>query len=126
MQIRSYCEKKSVEELHNFSFSDDIENQKIKYINTNGIEEYYKFNICNMKEIIDSRQKEFLTMITPKDFLSLETLLYGSFEDITKILNVKFNQHIKTKELAVLLSKWRELHWPLTTTTQWKYHDIFE
>ena len=125
-QIRSYCEKRSVEQLQNFSFNEDIENQKIKYINTNGIEEYYKCNIRNMKEIIDSRQKKFLTMITPEDFLSLETLLYGSFDDITKILNVKFNQDIKTKELAVLLSKWRELHWPLETTTQWKYHDIFE
>ena len=33
---------------------------------------------------------------------------------------------LKQEELATLLSKWRALHWPLETTTQWKYHDIFE
>lgn len=124
-QIRSYCEKKTVELLHDFSFDNDRESQIQQFKKSNGEEAYYNLNIANMKEIISQRQTDFGKQLPLSDQISLESLLYDSPDAIVNTLNVKFHQNLPMDKVSLLLSKWRNLHWPIEQTTNWKYHHLF-
>jgi len=117
-QIRSYCEKKTVDKLHNFTFETEIDQQKQQYCIKHGIDAYYQLNIKNFKEIVNQRQKEFGT-----PDLTLELLLTGTASEITALLFQTAGIRIDVSQASQVLNSWKQLHWPLEQTTAWKYND---
>jgi len=117
-QIRSYCEKKTVEKLHNFTFEKDIEQQKLDYCTVHGADAYYKLNIQNFKDIVGKRQKEF-----GNPDLSLEDLLFKSADDIVFVLANKLEIAINVEQAQQIIQSWRSLHWPSEQTMSWDYYD---
>lgn len=114
-QIRSYCEKKNVEDLHNFSFDIDIEENKKKYIADHGLDQYYRFNLNNMRHMLRSRQEKMNLLV--KNTIPLEDLLFASAKRIADYLPVA----VDTDILNHTVQSWRNLHWPLDSTLDWKY-----
>ena len=122
-QVRSYCEKKTVEKMHNFSFANKQEYNE--YMQTHTLDQYYENNILNMKEIIDHRQKNFskhLNLDTIK--IALEDLIFGNSLTIISQLN-KINLEIDLTQAAQLITAWRNLHWPVEDTQNWAYTHLF-
>jgi hypothetical protein len=117
-QVRSYCEKKTVEKLHNFTFESDMEQQKYQFCKEHGHDAYYRLNITNFKEILKSRQKEFGTPDLP-----LEMLLSESIIPILEIISQRVGVSIDTQQAEQVLAHWRQCHWLLSDTNNWKYHD---
>jgi hypothetical protein len=117
-QIRSYCEKKTVEKLHNFTFDSDIVRQKQIYCNEYGEESYYRLNVQNFKSIVNQRQQEF-----GKPDITLEQLLLNFTEDTVLTLSKRFNITIDINKAKTVIQLWRNLHWPLNQTKNWKYYD---
>lgn len=117
-QIRSYCEKKTVEKLHNFTFDNNIDQRREQYCQEHGTEEYFKLNIKNFFEIVGNRQQEF-----GNPNITLETLLLESPDKVTQALCDHLNISIDTKLVEQILTKWRNCHWPIEKTNSWKYYD---
>lgn len=114
-QIRSYCEKKTVERLHNFTFDSDVDAQRDRYCREHGQEAYYKLNVKNFQEIVATRQQEF----GPPD-IPLELLLSGSVTAIASALNCV---SLDLTQVEQIITAWRQCHWPLNETDNWKYYD---
>lgn len=117
-QIRSYCEKKTVEKLHNFSFENNIDEQRSQYCATHGVESYYKLNIKNFAEIVKHRQANFGI-----PDISLELLLSGPAEEIIDCFYTCLSIRIDVNQAKQVLEKWRQCHWPMNETDNWKYYD---
>lgn len=124
-QIRAYCEKKTVPMLHDFCFENDRQRQIEEFKAANGAEKYYELNITNMKSIVGTRQKQFLDLIRPDDFLSLDRLLTDDVDSVVSWLNHRFNQSISIDQGSELLTLWRNKHWPVHLTSDWPYHYLF-
>ena len=124
-QIRAYVAKKTIELLHDFSFPDNKEASKKNFVEQHGLEAYYRFNVQNMKEIVDQRQKDFIKRMTPSQIFPLENLLTQSGDKLCDYFNLRFNQNIDSHNFETVLSHWRSLHWPLDQTANWEYHDLF-
>jgi hypothetical protein len=116
-QVRNYCEKKSVNKLHNFTFCGDIENQKNNCIKKYGIEFYHQLNIDNMRHILKQRQIDFCKYLDP---IPLESFL-TNVEDACKQLQSKINLIINYDEFCNVLTSWQKLHWNYDDTYKWKY-----
>jgi len=117
-QVRSYCEKKTAEKLHNFTFETDIDAQREHYCLTHGADSYYKLNVLNFKEIIKHRQQEFGI-----PDISLELLLTGNANVVTDTLYKCLGIKIDVEFAQQVLDKWRQCHWPIAETNNWKYYD---
>lgn len=117
-QVRSYCEKKTVEKMHNFTFQDNIDQQRNDYCLQHGNDAYHRLNITNFKEIIWQRQRSFGI-----PDVSLEQILYDSPQAIKNCLYSKLNIDIEVEQIRQIIIAWRELHWPIEQTAQWKYYD---
>jgi hypothetical protein len=117
-QVRSYCEKKTVEKLHNFTFNSEVEQQQKQFCAEHGHDAYYRLNVSNFKDIIGQRQKEFGT-----PDLTLEMLLSGPTTQIIEILLQHVGISIDSQQAKEVISQWRRCHWPLAETNNWKYYD---
>lgn len=117
-QVRSYCEKKTVKKLHNFTFDNNAEQHIFDFCNTFGEESYYRLNVTNFKNILKERQREFGV-----PDITLEQLLFDPAEQIVSILLSKLNININVKQADRIIAAWRSLHWPIEDTTNWKYYD---
>lgn len=117
-QVRSYCEKKTIEKMHNFTFQDNVEQQRRDYCDQHGVDAYDRLNITNFKEILCQRQTDFGI-----PDLRLEQLLCDSAESIVASLNLKLNINVDVEQAEQIILAWRNLHWPIEQTTQWKYYD---
>jgi len=117
-QVRSYCEKKSVEQLHNFSFNNSPDQERDEFIRINGPGAYYRVNVGNMREIIRDRQNYLDKIIQNK--IDLETILSGSTDEIANALPVTVDKAL----IVEVISAWRSLHWPLETTLDWEYTNV--
>jgi hypothetical protein len=117
-QIRSYCEKKTVELLHNFTFDSDINNQRTQYCHEHGVDAYHRLNIKNFTEIVKQRQQDL-----GKPDVPLELLLFGNIEQVVDILFTRLNIVVDLALAKQILTKWQECHWPLAETDNWKYYD---
>lgn len=121
-QVRAYCEKKGVEIMHNFTFPDNIEEQKAEFIKTNGLEAWHKENIANMKMIIRERRDHVINTVDPTIILPLEWALSGLDDRrIVDQLSKQFNINIDFAQASQVLNTWRSRHWPLSETYNWKY-----
>lgn len=119
-QVRSYCEKKSVNLLHNFTFDDEIDNQKNRYISKYGIESYYELNISNMRHIFKQRQTNMLEYIEP---IPLELFLTDKNAAWNQLQNkcAGISSAIEKNEFDSILTAWQNLHWNYNDTYRWKY-----
>jgi hypothetical protein len=124
-QVRAYCEKKTVKNLHDFTFAENKEKSVIEFKNRYGDDAYYEINITNMKEITKQRQQEFRSYIDDRNFLPLETLLFGNIKDIVDFLNNRFQQNLPFEHVQSLINAWKKLHWPIDQTANWRYHHLF-
>jgi hypothetical protein len=124
-QIRSYCEKKTLPLLHDFSFESEKKQSVMKYISSHGVDKYYEINITNMKEIIDHRQQYFRQRVKEKEVLCLEQLLLSPSHTIADFLCQRFQQDLPFHQIKQLLMAWRHLHWPVESTADWAYHHLF-
>ena len=122
-KIRSYTSKKTVPLLHDFCFEHNREQQQQQYIQTHGEEAYYTLNICNMKQIVDQRQKMLLNQFHNK-CIELELLLTGSAEQIHTAIKQLTGLDIPAEQIGQVVTAWRQLHWQ--DTADWKYHSIFQ
>lgn len=119
-QIRAYCEKKGVDIMHNFTFPDNIEEQKAEYIAKHGQEAWNQENIANMRSVIKDRRDQIVS--SHKDMILPLEWLIGP-EDLPAINTIQeyFNIDIDVKEASQVLSTWRSRHWPVEQTLDWKY-----
>jgi hypothetical protein len=117
-QIRSYCEKKTVEKLHNFTFEKDAEQQKTAYCLAHDLKAYYKLNVENFKSIVGQRQKEF-----GSPNITIEQLLFDPATSLVELLESIINVKIDVNQAQQILTVWRNLHWPADQTMNWEYYD---
>jgi hypothetical protein len=111
-QVSMYIEKLGIEKMHNFSFSDNIEQQRTNYINKHGEQAYQKFNALNMYEIMLERKD---TYYDPSYYIinigQLQTDVW--IEELTKKLELELDLE-QAKDLS---AGWRSIN--PTTTKQW-------
>ena len=119
-QVRSYCEKKSVNLLHNFTFDNEVDHQKNTYISKHGIESYYELNINNMRHILKQRQIELSAYV---DSIPLELFLTDKKAawDQFKINCAEISSTVEKNEFDSVLTTWQNLHWNFNDTYKWKY-----
>ena len=121
-QVRAYCEKKGVEIMHNFTFPDNVEEQKAEFIRTNGLEAWHKENIMNMKMIIADRRNHILNTVDADTVIPLEWLTSGTNDQqVINKLSERFDINIDLNQALTVLETWRSRHWPLEETLNWKY-----
>jgi hypothetical protein len=120
-QIRAYCEKKGVDIMHNFTFLDNIEEQKAEYILRHGTEAWYKENITNMKMIICNRRDHIISAVDSKMIVPLEWLIENQDHQTVDKLKEHFNINIDFDQASNVLNTWRSLHWPVEHTMNWGY-----
>ena len=121
-QVRAYVEKKGIEELHDFSFESDKQQQIEQFIRDHGAEEYYRTNIDNMYEIMKQRASEMLTYIDSSHVLPLEWIIVtGDDQRIVDRIEKCFGISIPFDHASIILETWRKLHWPTEETLDWKW-----
>ena len=109
-QIETYISKIGIHRLQNFTFLNDIEQQKNNYINTHGTDAYFKLNVLNMFEIMKLRAKDYRDL--PGYNLSIGTLQHNNWvEELANWLNID----IDLEQSNRLFDVWHSLH---TNATQ--------
>jgi hypothetical protein len=105
-QIKTYIDKITIEKLQNFSFDNNIELEKQRYIDQFGIEDYYKYNVLNMIEILNDRTNSYKHI--NGHAIKINSLLTNDdwIDEIENFLNIKLNK----SESVDLLNHWRSLH----------------
>lgn len=122
-QIRSYCEKKSVPLLHDFSFETDKTTQINDHIQKHGHESYYCMNIANMKEIVGHRQQMLKQYFDTGSIIALEHLIQGPVDSVVNVLSNALNISLPVEQATAIVDAWRNLHWDPEKTFEWKYYD---
>jgi hypothetical protein len=120
-QIKTYIDKISINKLQNFSFFENPETQKLQYIKTFGEDEYYKFNVLNMIEILDRRKNSYKNINGYA--IDIHSLLTNDrwIEGIEEFLNIKLNK----KDSIDLLNHWRQLHRPIQEIDNFKWFEKY-
>jgi len=104
-QINTYIEKLGIERLQNFSFNDNIDQQKNNYISQYGIEEYYKFNVLNMFEIMQERADSYKNL--PAYQIAISDLQNAEWIDgLSEYLNINLN----LDQAHSLINTWKDFH----------------
>jgi len=121
-QIRAYCEKKGIDQLHNFSFQSNTEVEKQQYIEKYGLEEYQRFNILNMYEILNQRRIviEERCQQLDIDILYTDYLYQGKFNEFYD--QCKKYVIIDKRRAQKIYQDWLTCHWPYEQTNEWKYY----
>lgn len=118
-QIRAYVEKKGIDKLHNFSFENEGL-EKPAYINKHGLENYYKFNVLNMYEIIKKRRDQLAKKLTVFDMSNV----YKGHNDIVQYFN-NCGLSIPPQLADNLYKEWYSKHWDYNTTDQWIWNESY-
>ena len=110
-QIKTYIDKIGIKKLHNFTFFNDIESEKQKFIEINSEEEYYKLNVLNMFEIMDIRSKNY----QKDNYISIpiNNLLNDQIDETITLIKKNINIDINLKNVKTLHQRWKELHNPV-------------
>jgi len=94
-QINAYIDKLGIERLQNFTFLNDIEQQKNNYINEHGADSYYKLNVLNMFEILKDQINDYKNL--PGYNLSIGRLQRDDWAaELSKWLNVDIDLYQAT------------------------------
>ena len=108
-QIKAYIDKKGINDLHNFSFEQNQDENKIHYIKTHGLTAYYKFNVQNMFDILSQRTNQYKNL--PAYVLPIGSLMSSNtywINEIIKYLTINLN----IAQATELLNTWQMLHSP--------------
>jgi hypothetical protein len=107
-QINTYIEKVGIENLQNFSFLNDIDKQKIKYIDQHGINEYYKFNVINMFDVMKGRLPSY--NLLPAHQISIGELhTFKWLDQLHDFLNIELD----LDQARSLVKTWQDFHQPI-------------
>jgi hypothetical protein len=104
-QIKTYVDKVGIGNIQNFSFFDDVKNQKYMYIDKFGIGSYYKFNISNMFHIMKNRVVDYKNIST--NTIQIGKLPTGYW---IEQLNDTLTLNLNTNEAKNMVSIWHNLH----------------
>lgn len=115
-QIKTYIDKLGIENLFNFSFSDDFENKKTQYIQKHGLDNYYAFNVLNMYEILKNRVDDYRAL--EGTGIEIGTLADG---DWVKNLSEKLNINLDVDLAIKLVNHWHSLHRPIFEIIDYPY-----
>jgi hypothetical protein len=120
-QIKTYIDKVSIEKLQNFSFVDNVEAQRKQYMDKFGEEEYYKFNVLNMIEILNRRKESYKNI--DGHAIKINSLLSDSswISKVGKFLNIELDE----TESIDLLNHWRNLHKPEQEIHDYKWFEKY-
>ena len=121
-QVRAYVEKKGLENLHDFTFETDREQQIKNFIDANGKDAYHRINIINMFEIMKQRASDFVRHVDTEKILPLQWLITPNNDDclLERIENC-LEITIPTNSAKMILESWRKLHWDPADTLDWKW-----
>ena len=120
-QIATYIDKIGIENLHDFTFSNNATEQKNNYIDKFGKNSYHQLNVLNMFEIMKDRIESFEKLpayqITVGELQTHEWIL-----GISNFLNLKLDSG-QAKELV---NTWKHLHSPYSTINPWIENTTYE
>lgn len=126
-QTRAATEKVIIpnfESQYDFCFEPENKEQSIqKYINVHGQDAYIAFNALNMREVFKQQQHTVKeqSRLLPSLWLALEDILMSPGELLYSTLTNHLGIEINLAEFNTVLDTWRELHWPIDTTFNWRY-----
>jgi hypothetical protein len=111
-QVSMFIEKLGLDRMHNFSFSGDVEQQRVDYIAKHGEQAYQKFNAINMFEIMLERKD---TYSNPNyNIINIGQL---QNDDWIEKLTEKLGLELDLEQARELSAIWRSLN--PTKTKQW-------
>jgi hypothetical protein len=112
-QVSMYIEKLGIEKLHNFSFTENAEQQKQEYISSHGNQAYQKFNALNSYEIMLDRKDNYKN----PDYIVVNISQLQSDEWIIPLAE-KLNLTVDLAQAKELAATWRSRN--PTQTKQWE------
>ena len=117
-QINTYIEKLGIESLQNFSFNSNVDEQKNNYISQFGMEEYYKFNILNMFEIMKERSDSYKNL--PAYQIAISDLQDTMWVDqLVNFLNIDLD----LDQAHSLIKIWKDFHQSVDSNNiKWSKH----
>lgn len=123
-QVRAYAEKKGIANLHNFTFSNNV-NSNIKQLKElKGIEYWHQINLNNMYHVFRERRVKFYLFAKKHNIsiLPLEKMLYNSKHNFlyNTLLKITKCKPIINNFNAVITA-WLNLHWETSNTKKWKW-----
>lgn len=121
-QVRAYAEKKTPEQMHNFTYMDysQIEKHKNEY----GVNSWIKVNLYNFYKDAENYVSQIKE--TPWPMVPLEWLLDSSqWSALLKFLQDYFGVTINFEQAFNVLQVWTDLHWHVSKTDEWEHIDIF-
>jgi hypothetical protein len=109
-QIKTYIDKIGIENLQNFSFPDNIEENKKTYIDQHGLEQYYKFNVLNMVEIMQDRSNFYKSI--DGHTIAIEDLVENN-ENLVLTEMIKYaGCNVDLTIAQKIHDHWKQLHKP--------------
>lgn len=110
------------DKFYDFCYNGTDKIQKInQFIEQNGLEAYQKQNVMNMREILWQQQQAVISKVDRDCIIALEDLLLCPVKKLVKIINKNLDIEFDHCQVSDVLTKWRQLHWPLDETYNWKY-----
>lgn len=122
-QIRAYVLKKGLDNMHNFAFSDNVEENKKSYIEKHGIDLYNKCNIFNMYEFCRARWQAMREFFETNNLpiLYTDNLYKGNLESFLESLQNIKHIDIDLSVSRTLYNDWLKFHWPFDETDDWEF-----
>jgi hypothetical protein len=126
-QTRAAFEKvvaPNFDQQYDFCFEPDKKEQKIKsYIADHGQENYFKFNVHNMRFIFKQQQQELIQNVDTHltNFIWLEDIVLGSADLVSTKIEQAIDIKLDRKQVDQILRTWRSLHWRPEDTFDWPY-----
>lgn len=117
-QIRSFVEKCGIDNVPNYTFTDNVEEQRCTMINLQGIDYYRRLNVLNMYEIIKNRIVDYQDFGNTNGIcVYLEELFSEqSFKLVVEKINNYFDIDIDIDTAMIVYKAWWQLHWPVEHT----------
>jgi len=106
-QVSQYISKIGINSLQNFTFSENIEQQKQKYIAEHGIKSYQQLNALNMREILYSRKDTYQS----KNYINVDIAQLQNDSWITDVAK-QLNINIDLTQAKKLSKIWKRLNPP--------------
>lgn len=104
-QVSQYISKIGFEKLQNFSFQNNIEEQKLSYISKYGNNEYLRLNALNMLEILTERKSTYVD----NNYITIKISQLQEDHWIVELAN-KLNIKLDLSQAFSLANTWRNLN----------------
>lgn len=118
-QIKTYIDKIGIEKLQNFSFDSDAGTKKEQYILEHGLDEYYKFNVLNMFDILKDRAPKYQIGYN----IPIAKLLSESLDSVVSDLREYTGVNIDYGQAKTVHNRWKSLHNPVEEVYNYTWFD---